>query len=81
MRGQLKGDTQQERVRNWYDHFRNLLGKPPDIEDENEEIDPILEDLDIEIGPFTQEEYQEAKSSLHWLRGKAVGKTVYHQKS
>ena len=71
MRGQLKGDTQQERVRNWYDHFRNLLGKPPDIEDENEEIDPILEDLDIEIGPFTQEEYQEAKSSL--VGGKSCG--------
>ena len=44
MRDQLKGDTQQERVRNWYDHLRNLLGKPPDIEDENEEIDPILTD-------------------------------------
>ena len=64
MRGQLKGGTQQEHVRSWYDHFRNLLGKPPGIEDENEEIDPILEDLDIEIGPFTQEEYQEAKLSL-----------------
>ena len=41
------------------------------INDENEEIDPILDDLDIEIGPFTQEEYQEAKSSL--VEGKSCG--------
>ena len=32
---------------------------------------PILEDLDIEIGPFTHEEYQEAKSSL--VEGKTCG--------
>ena len=49
-KGQLKGDTQKERVTNWYNHFKNLLGKPPDICDEDEEITPIFVDLDIRTG-------------------------------
>ena len=49
---------------NLYDHFRNMLGKPSDINDENEEIYPIYEDLDSETGQFSHEEFQEAKSSL-----------------
>ena len=71
VRGQLKGDTQQDRVRNWYDHFKNLLGSPPDIESEDEEIAPILEDLNIKVGPFDQEEYQKAKTAL--VEGKSCG--------
>ena len=27
-KGQLKGDTQKERVKNWFNHFKNLLGSP-----------------------------------------------------
>ena len=27
-KGQLKGNTQKERVKNWFDHFKNLLGSP-----------------------------------------------------
>ena len=34
--GQIKGDTQKERVANWFNHFRNLLGSAPEIE--NREI-------------------------------------------
>ena len=34
--GQLKGDTQKDRVINWFNHFNNLLGSPPDIDDEDE---------------------------------------------
>ena len=55
--GQLKGETQKDRVTNWYDHFKNLLGSPPDISDEDEEIAPILESLNIKVGPFSGEEY------------------------
>ena len=51
-KGQLKGDTQKERVKNWFNHFKNLLGSPPDIDDEEEEITPVLEELDIKTGPF-----------------------------
>ena len=30
-KGQLKGDTQKERVKNWFNHFKDLLGSNPDI--------------------------------------------------
>ena len=69
--GQLKGETQKERVANWYNHFKDLLGRPPDISDEDEEIAPILQDLDIKVGPFSQEEYEKAKKSL--VEGKSSG--------
>ena len=45
--GQLEGDTQAERVRNWYSHFYNLLGKPPTVDDEDEEIKQIFPKLNI----------------------------------
>ena len=64
IRDQLKGDTLQDRVRNLCDHFSNLLGKPSDKEEANEEIEPILEDLDIKIGPLIQEEYR--RQNHHW---------------
>ena len=44
-KGQLKGKTQQERIRNWYNHFQTLLGNPPDIVSEDEEIPTILDNL------------------------------------
>ena len=69
--GQLKGETQKDRVTNWYNHFKNLLGSPPDISDEDEEIAPILEGLNIKVGPFSDEEYEKAKKSL--VEGKASG--------
>ena len=69
--GQLKGETQKDRVTNWYNHFKNLLGSPPDISDEDEEIAPILEGLNIKVGPFSVEEYEKAKKSL--VEGKASG--------
>ena len=52
------------RVKNWFNHFKNLLGSPPDIDEEEEEITPVLEELDIKTGPFDQEEYDKAKKSL-----------------
>ena len=69
--GQMKGNTQSERVTNWYNHFKGLLGSPPDIDDEEEEITPILDELDIKVGPFDKEEYEEAKASL--VEGKSCG--------
>ncbi|XP_072036995.1 uncharacterized protein [Amphiura filiformis] len=48
-----------------------LLGSPPDIDDEEEQITPILDELDIKVGPFDKEEYEEAKASL--VEGKSCG--------
>jgi hypothetical protein len=70
-KGQLMGDTQKERVKNWYNHFKNLLGSPPTIEDEDEDIPIILEGIKIKEGPFDHEEYQKAKKSL--VEGKSCG--------
>ena len=70
-KGQLKGKTQQERIRNWYNHFQTLLGNPPDIVNEDEEIPTILHNLGIKEGAFTQEEYQRAKKAI--VEAKACG--------
>ena len=45
----LKAASQQERVKLWEQHFKNLLGSPP-----NTRI--ISKQLDIKLGPFTKEE-------------------------
>lgn len=70
-KGQLEGDNQQERVANWYNHFQDLLGSPPDINDEDEDIPQILDELNIKVGPFDQSEYVKAKESL--VEGKSCG--------
>ena len=62
--GQLKGDTQAARIKNWYTHFSNLLGKPPEVDEEDEEIEQIFPKLNIKEGPFSLDEYKKAKAEL-----------------
>ena len=54
-KAKLKAASQQERVKLWEQHFKNLLGSPPKITDE-----PITwiisKQLDIKQGPFAKEE-------------------------
>ena len=51
----LKVANQQERIKLWKQHFENLLGNPPKIT--HEPITRIIsKQLDIKLGPFTQEE-------------------------
>ena len=51
----MKAASQQERVKLWEQHFKNLLGNPPNITDEP--ITRIIsKQLDIKLGPFTKEE-------------------------
>ena len=51
----LKAANQQERIKLWKQHFENLLGNPPKIT--HEPITRIIsKQLDIKLGPFTQEE-------------------------
>ena len=69
--GQLKGDTQEARIKNWYNHFKDLLGSPPCITNEDEETKPVLADLNIREGPFDKEEYELAKKTL--VEGKSCG--------
>ena len=54
-KAKLKAASQQERVKLWEQHFKNLLGSPPKITDEA--ITRIIsKQLDIKLGPFTKEE-------------------------
>ena len=69
--GQIDGETEEDRVNSWYCHFKNLLGNPLMVQDEDEEIEPVFHDLPINDGPFTLDEYREAKQSLR--PGKSCG--------
>ena len=54
-KAKLKAANQQERVKLWEQHFKNLLGNPPKITDEP--ITRIIsKQLDVKLGPFTKEE-------------------------
>ena len=54
-KAKLKAANQQERIKLWKQHFENLLGNPPKIT--HEPITRIIsKQLDIKLGPFTQEE-------------------------
>ena len=71
-KGLLKGDSKEERLKKWFTHFSELLGKEPNISgNEEEEILPILSELGIDTGPFTFDEYQVVKKRL--IEGKAPG--------
>ena len=56
-KGMMKGNSREDRVKKWYDHFSNLLGKEPIIDGNgNNDIPRILNDLNIDDAPFTIEE-------------------------
>ena len=51
----LKAANQQERIKLWKQHFKNLLANPPNVT--QEPITRIIsKQLDIKLGPFTKEE-------------------------
>ena len=51
----IEAASQQERIKLWEQHFKNLLGNPPEITDEP--ITRIIsKQLDVKLGPFTKEE-------------------------
>ena len=54
-KAKLKAANQQERIKLWKQHFENLLGNPSKVT--HEPITRIIsKQLDIKLGPFTQEE-------------------------
>ena len=54
-KAKLKATNQQERIKQWKQHFENLIGNPP--KDTHEPITKIIsKQLDIKLGPFTEEE-------------------------
>ena len=56
-KAKLKAANQQERIKLWKQHFENLLGNPRRVI--HEPITRIIsKQLDIKLGPFTQEELE-----------------------
>lgn len=51
--GQIKANSPEERIKYWKDHFVNLLGQPPTIDEQS--ILKIYDTLPIVTGDFTEE--------------------------
>lgn len=69
--GQVTGNSPEERVNTWLNHFRNLLGTNPTMEGAEEEILVVLTNLCIDDGPSTAEELTRVKATLK--QGKSAG--------
>ena len=67
----VEGSSPQERLDSWKNHFQNLLGQPPAVNDENMEITPVHDLLDIRTDNFDLDELATAKTSIK--EGKAFG--------
>ena len=76
-KAKLKAANQQERIKLWKQHFENLLGNPSKVT--HEPITRIIsKQLDIKLGPFTQEELDSVLKKLK--TGKLQGWTRFPQK-
>ena len=67
----IKGKNHKERLQPWYKHFQDLLGKPQNIEEENETIIQVIQHLEIKCGAFEMYEYKLAKEVIK--EGKSCG--------
>ena len=69
-KAKLKATSQQEQIHLWKQHFENLLGNPPKVTHE-----PLMRiisnELDIKLGPLTQEELDLVQRKIK--NRKAVG--------
>ena len=69
-KAKLKATNQQERIKLWKQHFKNLLGNPPKVT--HEPITRIIcKQLDIKLGPFTLEELDSVLRKI--INRKAAG--------
>ena len=75
-RGILKGKTREERIKKWYEHFQELLGQEPDIEEDEDDVDsdPVLQGLDINDDDFQPDQLARAKTQI--AEGKDYGPVV-----
>ena len=72
-KAKLKAANQQERIKLWKQHFENLLGNPPKIT--HEPITRIIsKQLDIKLGPFTQEELDSVLKKIKNRKAAGLGK-------
>ena len=63
-KGIIRGNSKEERIKQWHEHFSKLLGEKPQSTEENEtDIQTVLKDLEIYDGPFTKEELEKVKKN------------------
>ena len=55
-KGILEGRNKEERTRNWYNHFKQLLGEEPNIDEEDEEINTVIDDNVFRTGQFEMDD-------------------------
>ena len=62
----LKGRNKEKRVKNWYDCFKEPLGKPAKVTSEKETVTTILynSDLQFKTGHFTDSEYEQVRKQM-----------------
>ena len=71
-KGILKGNSKDDRLKKWHQYFSELLGSEPTLEgDPSEDIPTVLQNLNIESGSFSKDEYTKVKEKLSL--GKAAG--------
>ena len=64
-KGIFKSKNKGERIKSWYNHLSDLLGKKPTTSNDcGVQVQKIFEDLQIETGPFTKKEYLAVKKCL-----------------
>lgn len=61
---QVEEASPQARVATWFTHFQKLLGTSPIVDDSGDDIPSVFTDLEINDGPYNDNEYVKVKSSL-----------------
>ena len=84
--GNVSGNNKEDRLKKWYEHFKNLPSLPSnahaDNSNDDNEIGPIamgLEDNDIDDGEFTLEEYRKVLKNLFVFNPIRTGVWVSHE--
>ena len=70
-KAKLKAANQQERIKLWKEHFEILLGNPPKV---THEPITINKQLDIKLGPFTQEELDSVLRKIKNMKAAGLDK-------
>ena len=62
----MKGRNKEERIKNWYGYFKELLGKPPKIINEHQNINTIFDEneLNVKADPFTNSGYENVRKQI-----------------